>query len=283
MCVWEVTPLSHDNKPTQPKPLTVFTPAPVREAAVCDLCFSFEPAKVSSASREEEADAAGSLPPSTDEPSQALAGSDSLDSPPRPLERSVGQLPSPPLLPTPPPKAGSRTTRSVTGGSTSIHPSTLCPSFSHPSMPPTGPGWAPTVGWFSPFASVSGVLGRSWGAELEAGGQPLLRSLVDRSRDLGSLKQTWGNCQRFLPESGGRRHNHSLSIWVLRCLTVLLCFWVSVCLSLLASSLPPLYLCPSLSSPPVLPLFPAFSFILSLPSLPPQPCLPSLSFSLFHL
>ncbi|XP_055400542.1 phosphatase and actin regulator 3 isoform X5 [Bubalus kerabau] len=75
-------------------------------------------AKVSSASREEEADAAGSLPPSTDEPSQALAGSDSLDSPPRPLERSVGQLPSPPLLPTPPPKAGSRTTRSVTGQAT---------------------------------------------------------------------------------------------------------------------------------------------------------------------
>ncbi|XP_052507040.1 phosphatase and actin regulator 3 [Budorcas taxicolor] len=75
-------------------------------------------AKMSSASREEEADAASSLPPSTDEPSQALAASDSLDSPPRPLERSVGQLPSPPLLPTPPPKAGSRTTRSVTGQAT---------------------------------------------------------------------------------------------------------------------------------------------------------------------
>nr|XP_042085857.1 phosphatase and actin regulator 3 isoform X3 [Ovis aries] len=75
-------------------------------------------AKMSSASREEEADATGSLPPSTDEPSQALAASDSLDSPPRPLERSVGQLPSPPLLPTPPPKAGSRTTRSVTGQAT---------------------------------------------------------------------------------------------------------------------------------------------------------------------
>ncbi|MXQ85081.1 hypothetical protein E5288_WYG004183 [Bos mutus] len=75
-------------------------------------------ANMSSASREEEADTAGRLPPSTDEPSQALAGSDSLDSPPRPLERSVGQLPSPPLLPTPPPKAGSRTTRSVTGQAT---------------------------------------------------------------------------------------------------------------------------------------------------------------------
>ncbi|XP_058988892.1 phosphatase and actin regulator 3 isoform X4 [Mustela lutreola] len=72
-------------------------------------------AKMPSASRGEEADAAGSLPPTTDEPSQAVAGSDSLDSPPRALERSVGQLPSPPLLPTPPPKAGSQTTKNVTG------------------------------------------------------------------------------------------------------------------------------------------------------------------------
>ncbi|XP_059263315.1 phosphatase and actin regulator 3 isoform X3 [Mustela nigripes] len=72
-------------------------------------------AKMPSASRGEEADAAGSLPPTTDEPSQAVAGSDSLDSPPRAPERSVGQLPSPPLLPTPPPKAGSPTTRNVTG------------------------------------------------------------------------------------------------------------------------------------------------------------------------
>lgn len=72
-------------------------------------------AKMPSASRGEEADAAGSLPPTTDEPSQAAAGSDSLDSPPRAPERSVGQLPSPPLLPTPPPKAGSQTTKNVTG------------------------------------------------------------------------------------------------------------------------------------------------------------------------
>ncbi|XP_057385273.1 phosphatase and actin regulator 3 isoform X6 [Balaenoptera acutorostrata] len=79
---------------------------------------SDDAAKMSSASRDEEAGAAGSLPPTTDEPSQALAGSDSLDSPPRPLERSMGQLPSPPLLPTPPPKAGSKTTRSVTGQTT---------------------------------------------------------------------------------------------------------------------------------------------------------------------
>ncbi|XP_011720973.1 phosphatase and actin regulator 3 isoform X3 [Macaca nemestrina] len=71
-------------------------------------------AKMPSASSGEEADA-GSLLPTTDELSQALAGSDSLDSPPRPLERSVGQLPSPPLLPTPPPKASSKTTKNVTG------------------------------------------------------------------------------------------------------------------------------------------------------------------------
>ncbi|XP_032002216.1 phosphatase and actin regulator 3-like isoform X2 [Hylobates moloch] len=71
-------------------------------------------AKMPSASSGEEADA-GSLLPTTNELSQALAGADSLDSPPRPLERSVGQLPSPPLLPTPPPKASSKTTKNVTG------------------------------------------------------------------------------------------------------------------------------------------------------------------------
>ncbi|KAF0883887.1 PHAR3 regulator, partial [Crocuta crocuta] len=76
---------------------------------------SDDAAKMPSASRGEEADAAGSLPPTTDEPSQALAGSDSLDSPPRALERPVGQLPSPTLLPTPPPKAGCKTTKNVAG------------------------------------------------------------------------------------------------------------------------------------------------------------------------
>lgn len=70
-------------------------------------------AKTPSACRRGEAD--GSLPPATDESPQALAGSDSLDSPPRTLERSVGQLPSPPLLPTPLPKAGSKATKNVTG------------------------------------------------------------------------------------------------------------------------------------------------------------------------
>ncbi|XP_052037700.1 phosphatase and actin regulator 3 [Apodemus sylvaticus] len=71
-------------------------------------------AKIPSASSGEEADA-GNLLPTTDEPSQALAGSDSLDSPPRSLERSASQLPSPPLLPTPPPKASSKATKNVTG------------------------------------------------------------------------------------------------------------------------------------------------------------------------
>uniref|UniRef100_A0ABK0M5M8 Phosphatase and actin regulator n=1 Tax=Rattus norvegicus TaxID=10116 RepID=A0ABK0M5M8_RAT len=70
-------------------------------------------AKMSSASSGEEADA-GNLLPTTDEPSQeALSGS--LDSPPRTLERSASQLPSPPLLPTPPPKASSKATKNVTG------------------------------------------------------------------------------------------------------------------------------------------------------------------------
>ncbi|XP_006839363.1 PREDICTED: phosphatase and actin regulator 3 [Chrysochloris asiatica] len=54
-----------------------------------------------------------SLLSTLDESSQALA--ESLESPHRPLERSVGQLPSPPLLPTPPPKTGSKLVKSVTG------------------------------------------------------------------------------------------------------------------------------------------------------------------------
>lgn len=83
-----------------------------------------------SASSVEEADG-GSLLPTTDELSQALAGSDSPDSPPRPLERSASQLPSPPLLPTPPPKASCKATKTVTGGSSRpsslLSGHTLCP------------------------------------------------------------------------------------------------------------------------------------------------------------
>uniref|UniRef100_A0A8C6QND2 Phosphatase and actin regulator n=1 Tax=Nannospalax galili TaxID=1026970 RepID=A0A8C6QND2_NANGA len=67
-------------------------------------------AKMPSAASGEEANA-GSLLPTTDELSQALAGSDPLDSPPRPLERST----SPPLLPTPPPKTSCKATKNITG------------------------------------------------------------------------------------------------------------------------------------------------------------------------
>ncbi|ELK27575.1 Phosphatase and actin regulator 3, partial [Myotis davidii] len=91
--------------------------------------LSEDAAKTPSASRGEEADATSSLPPTTDESSQALAGSDSLDSPPRTLERSVGQLPSPPLLPIPLPKAGSKATKNATG---SPHPTTI-----HRPLPPS--------------------------------------------------------------------------------------------------------------------------------------------------
>ncbi|KAM9589752.1 phosphatase and actin regulator 3 [Trichechus inunguis] len=72
-------------------------------------------AKLPSVSSGEEEDD-GSLLSTSDESSQALA--DSLESPHRPLERSVGQLPSPPLLPTPPPKAGSKIMKNVTGPAT---------------------------------------------------------------------------------------------------------------------------------------------------------------------
>uniref|UniRef100_A0ABI7WQ37 Phosphatase and actin regulator n=1 Tax=Felis catus TaxID=9685 RepID=A0ABI7WQ37_FELCA len=96
-------------------PLATGTDQPSLDAPLPSDSHSDDAAKMPSASRGEEADASGSLPPTADEPSQALAGSDSLDSPPRPLERSVGQLPSPPLLPTPPPKAGCKTTKNVTG------------------------------------------------------------------------------------------------------------------------------------------------------------------------
>ncbi|XP_006922168.1 phosphatase and actin regulator 3 [Pteropus alecto] len=81
---------------------------------------SDDAAKMPSASRGEDADATGSLLPTTDESSQALAGSDALDSPPGTLERAMGQLPSPPLLPTPPPKAVPKATKNVTGESVSV-------------------------------------------------------------------------------------------------------------------------------------------------------------------
>ncbi|XP_023382535.1 phosphatase and actin regulator 3-like, partial [Pteropus vampyrus] len=85
--------------------------------------------KMPSASRGEDADATGSLLPTTDESSQALAGSDALDSPPGTLERAMGQLPSPPLLPTPPPKAIPKATKNVTGEGNRVQPTTFPLSF----------------------------------------------------------------------------------------------------------------------------------------------------------
>ncbi|NXI56307.1 PHAR3 regulator, partial [Chloroceryle aenea] len=69
-------------------------------------------AKKPSAPTEELEDA--SLPPSEDSP-QALLVSESTDSPQKPTERDPAQLPSPPLLPAPPPKAISKITKGVTG------------------------------------------------------------------------------------------------------------------------------------------------------------------------
>lgn len=57
-----------------------------------------------------------SLPASEDSP-QALLISESTDSPQKGTERNPAQLPSPPLLPAPPPKAISKITKSVTGQS----------------------------------------------------------------------------------------------------------------------------------------------------------------------
>lgn len=193
-------------------------------------CFAFEPAKMPSASRGEEADAAGSLPPTTDEPSQAVAGSDSLDSPPRALERSVGQLPSPPLLPTPPPKAGSQTTKNVTGGSAGIRPSI------HQRMLSV---WgAATAGGLSHFAFGVWALGRS--GEQNGGRRTILSkelwlSGVDPLGSLERMGQSVGRGTRCLlePHAEGAASPQNedfvcLSVWVFRC--PLLC----------CSTLPPL-------------------------------------------
>ncbi|XP_074461683.1 phosphatase and actin regulator 3 isoform X1 [Larus michahellis] len=71
-------------------------------------------AKKTSAPTDELEDA--SLPASEDSP-QALLVSESTDSPQKQTERNPAQLPSPPLLPAPPPKAISKITKSITAGS----------------------------------------------------------------------------------------------------------------------------------------------------------------------
>uniref|UniRef100_A0A8C9P6G6 Phosphatase and actin regulator 3 n=1 Tax=Spermophilus dauricus TaxID=99837 RepID=A0A8C9P6G6_SPEDA len=99
---------------------------------------------VPSACSGEDADPS-SLLPTTDELSQASSGSDSLESLPRPLERSMGQLPSPPLLPTPPPKANSKTTKNVTGESACILSSGAGPPLRGQLSTPTGSPHLTTV------------------------------------------------------------------------------------------------------------------------------------------
>ncbi|NWW81882.1 PHAR3 regulator, partial [Climacteris rufus] len=69
-------------------------------------------AKKPSAPTEELEDA--SLPASEDSP-QALLVPESTDSPQNQTDRNPAQLPSPPLLPAPPPKAISKITKSITG------------------------------------------------------------------------------------------------------------------------------------------------------------------------
>ncbi|XP_063104162.1 phosphatase and actin regulator 3 isoform X2 [Cavia porcellus] len=103
---------SDDVQPGSPSAAGTIQASP-DEAPSSDI-HSDDAAKLPSASSGEEADAGGLLP-TPDELSQALAGSDSLDSPPRPLERCAGQLPSPPLLPTPPPKASCKAAKTIPG------------------------------------------------------------------------------------------------------------------------------------------------------------------------
>ncbi|KFP34501.1 Phosphatase and actin regulator 3, partial [Colius striatus] len=75
------------------------------------LLEMMEQAKKPSAPTEELEDV--SLPTSEDSP-QALLVSESTDSPQKQTERNPAQLPSPPLLPAPPPKAISKITKTVT-------------------------------------------------------------------------------------------------------------------------------------------------------------------------
>nr|XP_004669538.1 phosphatase and actin regulator 3 [Jaculus jaculus] len=110
--VEQETPTSDDVQPGSPL-ATGTDQASLDELVSSDTQLD-DTAKMPSASSGEEADA-GSRLPVTDELSEALAGSDSLDDPPRPLERPAGQLPSPPLLPTPPPKASCKATKNVPG------------------------------------------------------------------------------------------------------------------------------------------------------------------------
>ncbi|XP_041901821.1 phosphatase and actin regulator 3 isoform X1 [Corvus kubaryi] len=81
-------------------------------------------AKKPSAPMEELEDA--SLPASEDSP-QALPVPESTDSPQKQTERNPAQLPSPPLLPAPPPKAISKVTKNITVGSEMDDPAMKSP------------------------------------------------------------------------------------------------------------------------------------------------------------
>uniref|UniRef100_A0A8C2YJQ3 Phosphatase and actin regulator n=1 Tax=Chinchilla lanigera TaxID=34839 RepID=A0A8C2YJQ3_CHILA len=100
---------SDDIQPGSPSAATGTNQASLDEPLSSDT-HSDDAAKLPSASSGDEADA-GSLLPAPDGLPQASAGSGSLDSPPGTLERCVGPLPSPPLLP----KASCKTTKTVTG------------------------------------------------------------------------------------------------------------------------------------------------------------------------
>ncbi|XP_037667519.1 phosphatase and actin regulator 3 isoform X2 [Choloepus didactylus] len=105
-------PPSGDTPPGSPMAAGT-DPASPEEAPTSDA-HPDDAAKMPSASNGGEEGADSSVLPAPDEPSQASARSDSSGSPHRPLERSVGQLPSPQLLPTPPPKASSKVMKNIT-------------------------------------------------------------------------------------------------------------------------------------------------------------------------
>ncbi|XP_006896986.1 PREDICTED: phosphatase and actin regulator 3 [Elephantulus edwardii] len=131
---------------TQPgSPLATGTDPPPLDEQLPEDPQPDDAAKSPSASSGEGA--GDSSPLSTlDEPSQALA--DSLESPLRPLERSVGQLPSPPPVPTPPPKAGSKFVKNVTGSTTLFQgsgPKTTDPALRGQLSTPTGSPHLTTV------------------------------------------------------------------------------------------------------------------------------------------
>lgn len=164
------------------------------------LCFAFAPAKMPSAPRGEDADAPGSLLPAADKSPQALAGSDAPDGPPGTLERAAGQLPSPPLLPTPLPKAVPKATKNVTGGSASV-PRLPPPQSSGLTGLPLWPGPRP-------------LLPRLWlwtgPGDQEVVGLFLARTSVIRSRPRRSLKHMGPSqpatlCVTVSPVPGGQR------------------------------------------------------------------------------